>query len=347
MHSDNFNYKEIIALYKNGNSVKDIAKLYNCGASTMFRYFKKKKIKTRRRGEWLIKYNIPLDDILKLYRKGYTIKQISKRYKVNPNVIYSLTRDIKILRKEHKKIYWNNLNRELKCMLKLYKHGHTINEIAKKYKIDTRYISKLFRKNKIKIKKQGDFYYNKYYNIRKYGKHISYKELYNLYCIKKMSAHEIMLHTGLSKSNIECSIRRYKIKKRTLYECQEYSTAKMVKTKYQKGIYRNTRIKNASYKYLLEVQKCSRKSIKLLFSKEILNAMKEYHWQIDHVYSVKAGFINNVPPQIIGCPYNLRAMRRLENIKKGAKCDITLKKLINIYNKKIKGYDNEKEYLFF
>lgn len=59
---------------------------------------------------------------------------------------------------------------------------------------------------------------------------------------------------------------------------------------------------------------------------------KEYH--LDHIYSRKTGFDNNIPPEIIGHWTNLRLMIARENNGKSSKCDKTIDKLYEDY------YDN-------
>lgn len=48
----------------------------------------------------------------------------------------------------------------------------------------------------------------------------------------------------------------------------------------------------------------------------------EYH--LDHIYSIHYGFINNIPPYIIGHKNNLRLLSALENSSKNKRCDITI-----------------------
>jgi len=52
---------------------------------------------------------------------------------------------------------------------------------------------------------------------------------------------------------------------------------------------------------------------------------------LDHIFSVKDGFYNNVPIKIIGSKYNLRIISKEENIIKRDKSHITYEKLIELY----------------
>lgn len=62
---------------------------------------------------------------------------------------------------------------------------------------------------------------------------------------------------------------------------------------------------------------------------------KQHH--IDHKFSIKQGFINNIPVEIISHPCNLYMIWYMENLEKQDRCDITLEKLIE----NIKNYNNE------
>lgn len=52
-------------------------------------------------------------------------------------------------------------------------------------------------------------------------------------------------------------------------------------------------------------------------------------YSLDHIYSIKEGFKNNVPPFIIGSIHNLRFLRWDKNLAKKDKCDISLDSLVS------------------
>ena len=60
---------------------------------------------------------------------------------------------------------------------------------------------------------------------------------------------------------------------------------------------------------------------------------KKHGYSLDHIYSKKQGFIDNVDPEIIGHWSNLRIILESENNSKQAKCDITLEQLLYNYDK--------------
>lgn len=55
-------------------------------------------------------------------------------------------------------------------------------------------------------------------------------------------------------------------------------------------------------------------------------------FHLDHRYSIKMGFINDIPPEIIGSIYNLEIIPAKINCSKRAKCSITKEFLIKEYN---------------
>lgn len=57
----------------------------------------------------------------------------------------------------------------------------------------------------------------------------------------------------------------------------------------------------------------------------------DYH--IDHIYSISDGFLNNIDPKIISSVNNLRVITKVENLKKGRNSNLTLEKLLELYNK--------------
>lgn len=69
-----------------------------------------------------------------------------------------------------------------------------------------------------------------------------------------------------------------------------------------------------------------KKQISGYFLKEIDS--KNYH--IDHIYSISDGFINKISPEIISSHHNLRVIKKMDNLEKGKKSDITLDKLMEM-----------------
>jgi len=114
---------------------------------------------------------------------------------------------------------------------------------------------------------------------------------------------------------------------------------------------------------------CYNESKKIIYTKEDLKRWKEYKaniWQItnenfskyyylinpnnikrnkyenhlDHIYSRKDGFNNNVPPKIISSPINLQMLTAHDNISKKDRSDISLEILYETYTQFEKEVEN-------
>lgn len=52
-------------------------------------------------------------------------------------------------------------------------------------------------------------------------------------------------------------------------------------------------------------------------------------YQVDHIFSVKEGFRQNIIPELIGHPSNLRVIKWEDNLSKSDSCETTINKLID------------------
>lgn len=103
-------------------------------------------------------------------------------------------------------------------------------------------------------------------------------------------------------------------------------------TKIERGIIRPIEEREAREIYNEQVKEYTKESWYYHYSKinpEGLERGSEYH--LDHIYSRKAGFDNNVLPEIIGHWTNLRMMPGKENNGKGPRCDKTIEQLYEDY----------------
>ena len=62
-------------------------------------------------------------------------------------------------------------------------------------------------------------------------------------------------------------------------------------------------------------------------------------WHLDHKYSIKQGFIDDIDPKIIGSIVNLEIIPKLENLSKKEKCSITIEDLLQRYGE----YENQED----
>lgn len=107
---------------------------------------------------------------------------------------------------------------------------------------------------------------------------------------------------------------------------------RFIETKSANGYCRTDEEKSALELYMMEVENHTKDSWYYSFSRinpEGLERGKEYH--LDHIYSRKAGFDNNIPPEIIGHWTNLRMMPSRDNNGKSSKCDKAIEQLFEDY----------------
>jgi hypothetical protein len=60
---------------------------------------------------------------------------------------------------------------------------------------------------------------------------------------------------------------------------------------------------------------------------------KIHDYHLDHVFSIKEGFLNDIDPQIIAHVTNLKNIKSFDNCSKGSKCDKTIDQLFEDINK--------------
>lgn len=70
-----------------------------------------------------------------------------------------------------------------------------------------------------------------------------------------------------------------------------------------------------------------RNNYKLINPENLKRSKKGYH--IDHLFSIKQGFLQNIPIEIITHPCNLQMMYYKDNIKKQDDCWISKNDLLN------------------
>ena len=107
---------------------------------------------------------------------------------------------------------------------------------------------------------------------------------------------------------------------------------KFIETKSKNGHCRTDEEKSALELYMIEVENFTKDSWYYSFSRINPNGLergKEYH--LDHVYSRKEGFDNNVPAKVIGHWTNLQMLPAKENNGKSSKCHKTKEQLYEDY----------------
>lgn len=121
------------------------------------------------------------------------------------------------------------------------------------------------------------------------------------------------------------------------YGCKICSLERTIKTKIEKGLIPPGAANKTEYqKYVKDIRRCTNNNYRRY--KEIINPknLKLSHrdgYHLDHIYSKRLGFENNVPVEIIGHWTNLRIVTSLYNITKNINCDKTLNQLYEDYQR--------------
>lgn len=82
--------------------------------------------------------------------------------------------------------------------------------------------------------------------------------------------------------------------------------------------------------YCMAVDKFTIQSIRK-FNITDIEKRKKFEYSLDHIYSKKQGFIDNIPPFIIGSIINLKVIPHSANSSKRDKCGMTKVQLFNLY----------------
>lgn len=204
-----------------------------------------------------------------------------------------------------------------------------------------------------KLEKYNDEYYNNFnkakqtklerYNDEYFTNPDKIKNTWNSKTnIQKGEIVEKRKNTNLEKFGVDhpCKIEEIKQKIRNTFFTKygyywNFSIPEIIEQKKIKQY--NTNVKNKRW-FNIEEHKLFKLYFKRVWSitkkeaKHIVNIKKrsvDYH--LDHIFSIKEGFVNNIPPYIIGSRYNLRIIPAAQNCKKNSKSDISKEQLFNIY----------------
>lgn len=97
----------------------------------------------------------------------------------------------------------------------------------------------------------------------------------------------------------------------------------------QNGYFTPLELKSEFEKYKQSVWNYTRKNNLEILENYDKRGRSNYH--LDHKYSITQGFLNNIPPEILGSVYNIEMLYHKDNIKKNSKCSITKEELLKSY----------------
>ena len=123
----------------------------------------------------------------------------------------------------------------------------------------------------------------------------------------------------------------------------EESSKKYRKRMEELGIWIPDSIIDNFKKYKCLVERYTNQSV--LFYGELIKKleMRSKQFQLDHKYSIKMGYLNDIPAEIVGSIVNLEILPGTLNASKKEKCSITKQHLLNQYKIFKENYENQKD----
>lgn len=173
----------------------------------------------------------------------------------------------------------------------------------------------------------------KYGDLESYAIHTNSKKVES--CLKKHGV-EYVTQTDFYKER----------RKKTLnekYGSENYNNPNKTK---ETRINNNTQINDDVINNFIEYKKVVvnrtitiyRNNIELINPNSLKRGKKDYH--IDHRFSIKQGFLNNIPIEVITHPINLEMIHYMDNLEKQDNCSVSLNDLLD-------GIINFEESIYF
>lgn len=178
---------------------------------------------------------------------------------------------------------------------------------------------------------------------RKYGKTCSsscqskYAARKNIEYIMEMSEDDRKVHYDMQqKQRVKSFKEKYNVENpMQIQEIKEKNHTKMFNTNIESGRWLNYDKITNDYKHYC-------KKVQYITERQDLNSLKNFDkrgsfWKIedayhlDHKFSKRHGFINNIPPYIIGSIHNLEMLPHRVNCKKIDKCSISKEELFELF----------------
>jgi transposase len=265
---------------------------------------------------------IDINEIVSLYKSGMSFTKIGIKLHKQKNTIKNILieKNIWVESRDKLKKEFNNI--DINKIINLYLVDESsCNEIGKIFGVSKTPIQQLLKNLGILRIGKSD------------GVKINLTEeqeciIKKMYLVEYKSYSEISKKTKLSKSFIQNYL--YKIgQRRTKSEGASVGGVK----KYRNVLY-------SDYLAQLPEYEKYRKKVLSITNKQPISMLENYNkrgtyknsesYHLDHKFSIMEGFKNNILPEIIGDIKNLEFLPWKENLKKRAKCSITINELINL-----------------
>jgi hypothetical protein len=160
---------------------------------------------------------------------------------------------------------------------------------------------------------------------------------------KRVESNQKIIDAGLRKlPNISEEMKKIRLEKSKQTSLKKYGVEKWNKLSDARITASNKRIENGAtpkhlrplrdlYHYAVLV--VTKQNWKDHFDKINPNKLNRSKVDLDHTYSIQQGFIDNIPPYIIGHWTNLRMLEKGKNYSKGMRCDKTQDQLFEDFFK--------------
>jgi len=132
----------------------------------------------------------------------------------------------------------------------------------------------------------------------------------------------------------QAKARYEKVKQATLEKYGVHSTLllpevrkKQYQTRVKNGTYTPKHLKESRQVYYEAVQRLTKISWLEHFDKINPERLDRSKWDLDHIFSIQAGFQQGIPPYVIAHWTNLRMLEPSKNYSKGMRCDKTREQL--------------------
>lgn len=300
---------EVIRLYiEEKKSAYQIHKITNISYDWINKFFTKNDFLIRKH-QFLSENQI--QEIVELYQSEISISKVAKHFNSNKDIISKILKDnnieIRKLGSDTKKFKKDDELKIIQLYVKEEKSAEYISKIMNSSEFP---ILRILREYKIEIKPFQYYYTIKFSEEQK-------NEIVSLYNDDIISVLKIAEKFKVSSRVIDRIFKEKNVKIKSLAQIktklsdEEFEDYLNTVTEYQK--------------YRAEVNKITYKqNLKTLRNYE---KRGNFLMHLDHMYSAKHGFLNNISTEIIGHISNLRMIPWKENLSKNCKSYITLEEL--------------------
>ena len=304
---------EIIRLYTKENmSAYQIHNITNISYSWINKFFVKNNFPIRKH-QFLTEYQIK--EIIELYKSGVAMITVAEHFKSDKNIISKILKENNVeIRKLGMDIRKFKKNDELTIIQLYVNEEKSANYIAKLMNTSQSTILRILREYKIEIKPEQYYYTLKFSEEQK-------NEIASLHNDDIISVFKIAEKFEVSPNVITRILKEKNVKSKSIAQ---------IKTKLSDAEFEDYLNTVTEYqKYRAEVNKVTYgQNLKILKNYEKRgNYLEKNAMHLDHMYSAKHGFLNNVSPEIIGNISNLRMIHWKENLSKNCNSYITLEEL--------------------